>query len=291
MKNMKRMRIFIATLFFCVNSYAQYSSSYVSHSYDYKNGGKVTVLNMSRKDEKVKIKYFAAKDGNTSVYQRFLNWKYGKNIICYSSGTYMDDCDVSKSRPVGLCVDNGKLVNNTLTHDLDGFTIVYATGGMVASNLKDKDLTITYQDGTKKTINIRDVFDRQIFVDWANKMSATVFQTHLLAYKNQLLIKPWSEKTSNRRFIAVGKDNIGVLHHIIISTVAQLTLYDASVTAFNYIKSNYLLSDITYMINVDPGCQDVYKVFNADGSVESGTGFSGAYDIRNAANLVVYYYE
>lgn len=284
---MKHLKISIGILLFCVNSYAQYSSSYVS----IKNGGKVTVLDMSRKDERVKIKYFAAKDGNTSVYQKFLNWKAGRNIICYSSGTYMDDCDASKAKPVGLCIDNGKLVNNTLTYDKDGFTIVYATGGMVASNLKDKDLTITYQDGTKKTVNIRDAFDRQIFIDWANKMSATVFQTHLLAFKNQLLIKSGSDKTSNRRFIAVGKDYNGVLHHIIISTVAQLTLYDASVTAFNYIKTNYLLSDITYMINVDPGCQDVYKVYNADGSVEPGSGFSGSYDIRNAANLVVYYYE
>lgn len=288
---MKQVRFFITFLFFSFNCHAQYNSSYVSHTYDFQNGGKVTVLNMSRKDERVKIKYFAAKDGNTSVYQKFLNWKNGKNIICYSSGTYMDNCDASISRPVGLCIDNGNLVNNVLTNDLDGFTIVYATGGMVASNLKDRDLTITYRDGTKKTIDIRNQFDRMTFVDWANDMSATVFQTHLLAHKNQLLIKVGAAKTSNRRFIAVGKDSYGVVHHIIISTVAQLTLYDASVTAFNYIKSKNLLTDIVYMINVDPGCQDVYKVYNADGSVESGSGFSGDYDVSKAANLVVYYYE
>lgn len=283
--------MFLFLLLSSFASFSQYNTAYVSYQSDYYNGTNISFVKMSRKDERVKVKYFAAKEDNTSVYQRFLSWKSGKNIITYSSGTYMDHCEASIAKPVGLCIDNGKLVNNTMTYDLDGFTIVYATGGMVASNLRDKDLTITYQDNTKKTLNIRDAFDRQTFIDWASKLSATVFQTHLLAYRNQLSIYPGVSKISNRRFIAVGKDYNGILHHIIISTSTAQSLYDASVAAFNYIKSKNLLADITYMINVDPGCQDVFKVYNSTGTTLTSKGFYGTYDISQAANLVVYYYE
>jgi hypothetical protein len=288
---MKNLGILITILMVSIKSYAQYSPEYVSSKIDYYNGTKISVLNMSRKNERVKVKYFAAREGNTSVYQRFLSWKNGKNIIGYTSGTYMDACDASISRPVGLCIDNGNVVNNTLTYDLDGFVIVYATGGLVVSNLKDKDLTITYQDGTKRTVDIRDQFGRTTFVGWANDMSATVFQTHLLVYKNQLRIKPGSSRISNRRFIMAGKDENGNIHYLVISTLANMSLYDASVTAYNYIRSNNILTDIIYMINVDPGCQDVYRLFSANGKVESGIEFTGTQDVRNAANLVVYYYE
>lgn len=286
----KTLLIFSSCLF-GYSSYCQYSNLYVSATSDYYNNSSLSIINMSRKDEKIKVKYFAAKDGDNSVYDKFLAWKTGKNIIAYSSGTYMTTCESQTAVPVGLCIDNGRLVNNVLTNDLDALAIVYATGGMVASNLRDKDLTITYQDGTKKTINIREPLDRRIFIDWAKSNSATVFQTHLLSYKNQLLIRPGANRISNRRFIAVGKDSEGTIRHIIISILAQLSLYDASVTALGYINSQGILSNVTYMINIDPGCQNVFQAFKSDGSYDYRTGFSGDINISNASNLVVYYYE
>ncbi len=294
---MKMKRIFLiafAVLCSKLQLFSQYSSSLVSRykDYDYSSGKNVSVLDMNRKGERVKVKYFAYRNGSSSVKQRFEEWRKGRQIIAYSSGTYMDNCDPSLAVPVGLCIDDGKLVNNTLTYDLDAFCIVQATGGMVVSNLRDKDLSIVYPDNTKKNIDIRNTIDRNVFNSWAKQVTATVFQTHLLAYKNQLKIySNGNSTTSVRRFLAVGKDANQNLHHIIISTLNDMSLYDAATTAYGYVTRNKLLNDVIYMINVDPGCQNVYRVYDEYGKIETKDGFSGDYPIDNAANLIVYYYE
>ena len=41
------------------------------------------------------------------------------------------------TKPVGLTIDNGNIVNGALTN-MDGLVIVYATGGVVVSNLEEK---------------------------------------------------------------------------------------------------------------------------------------------------------
>jgi hypothetical protein len=289
----KKMPLVILLLsLFSYTANAQYDPRYVETKTLQISGETYAIEKMSRKDNRVKVKYFAAKDGNTSVYNRYKDWAVNKRIVAYSSGTYMTLCDnINYAVPVGLCIDNGRIVNEQLKDDLDGLLIVYATGGLVATNLKSGNLNITKTDGTNAQLDIRgNSYQRTEFIDWAQEKEATVFQTHLFAYNNQLKIEPNSSpKIAPRRFLAACKIGSDIFHYI-INLPNAATLYNGAKKAFDYLK-DYEDADVVFMINLDPGCQDVYKVFNQNGTMSTDKNFCGSRDISEAANLLVYYYE
>jgi hypothetical protein len=78
-----------------------YDTNYVQISSANYNGDKFTTVNMTRSGERIKAKYFAAKDANgRSVYSRYLEWSKNKNIILLCGAAY---CDASiPPKPSGL---------------------------------------------------------------------------------------------------------------------------------------------------------------------------------------------
>lgn len=277
---------------------AQYDLNYVSvNSLNY-NNEKISYVAMARGGNRVKVKYFASRDFNgASVYQRYLDWSRNKNVIAVSSGTYMSpSCNGAdpNTKPVGLCVDNGIPVNRDLIlSGLDGLAVVYPSGGgggIAVSNLKDGNLTISVPGGSQ-TINIKNKMELQRFISWAESNSATVFQAHLFAFKNKFLLDPSkaSSQTAVRRVLAVGTDSEGqVIHYIVDFPNVSQTIYDAALKAYNFLTKRQNLN-ITFMINLDTGCQNVFNVFRQNGSVD--TQFRGDTPLTNAANLLVYYFE
>lgn len=289
------MKTIITTLFVLFiyhASFAQYDANFVSMSSVPLQNELYSTVKMSRKGDHVKVKYFAAKEYNgTSVYERLNSWKRGKKIIAISSGTYMTDCLASIAKPVGLCIDNGNVVNYDLKENLDGLAIVYATGGMVASNLKNGDLTVSGAGG-KKTLDIRNVFQKQEFIKWAQENSATVFQTHLFFYGNKLTIgSNSSQEKRERRFLAVGKDDSGDVKHYLVNLSGANTLYQATLKVSKYLQEYEDVENLIFLINLDTGCQDVFETYKPTGAVEKRKGFSGKAPITQATNLIVYYYE
>jgi len=276
--------------------FGQYNANYVEASSTNIDGKVFAVVKMSRKDNHVKVKYFAAKDYNgSSVYQRYNQWKANKNIIAMSSGTYMTECDAAIAQPVGLCIDNGTLVSNTLRDDLDALVIVYATGGIAVSNLDEKNLTVTYTaTSTKKILNIRNAFDRAEFINWAKAEGATVFQSHLFCYKNILQVySNASSKEQGRRFLAGCKDENGNVIHFIINSKDDISIYDASIKAKDYLLNTRTedMQEVVFIFNLDTGCQDVFEVKKSNGTSFLGPGFNGTVIDENTTNLIVYYYE
>lgn len=249
------------------------------------------VIQMYRDGGHVRAKYFAAQDFNgNNVYNRYANWSNRQgNIILVSSGTYMDN----KRVPVGLTIDNGIPVNETLVNDkMDALTIVYATGGIVVSNLKDGDLSVNGSGiAAGRKLNLRkSATDMQDFIDWARDQEATVFQTHLLVYKNQLTISSQNSSSASRerRFLAVGKDESGKVVHLIVHCPVYSSLYDGSKKVLEFLNK-YKSVDVTFMINLDTGAQDVFELYNSDCS--KNTLIKGATAVKDAVNLLAYYYE
>ena len=187
--------------------YAQacYSDEYVEISNVTFQNDQYSLVLMRRRDDRVKAKYFAARDYfGRSVYQRFQNWReMNDRVVLVSSGTYMD----AFGNPEGLTIDNGVQVNGTLIRDrMDALAIVYPTGGIAVSNLKEGNLSLGCYPGRKFDLrgSARDLYD---FKQCAEEMEATVFQTHLLVYDNQLEISTNADqKERERRFLAVGKN-------------------------------------------------------------------------------------
>lgn len=292
---MKKNYFFLAGfLFISFAALAQYDVNFVETSVTVFEGDKIGIIDMSKDQNHIKIKYFAGNYNGTSVYDRYLLWARSKKVIAYSSGTYMTLCDPSKATPVGICIDNGKLVNNTMTNDLDGFAIVYNTGGIAVSNLKDKDLKVTGKDGKVLTLNLRDAYDKNIFVNWAKENEATVFQSHLFYYKNDFFITPQKSSTkspASRRFLAAGYDENKILHNYILNIKAKCDLFPGTKKAVEFLKKVKEVNNLVFLINLDTGCQDVFQTNKADGSVDSRPEFKGEIPIEYATNLVAYYYE
>ena len=266
-----------------------YSDDYVEiSSVKYKNEN-YSVVTMLREGDHIKAKYFAAKDYNgNSVYDRFLEWKKSNpKVVLLSSGTYMDNV----GNPQGLTIDNGVMVNQNLIYDkMDALVIVYATGGIVVSNLKDGDLKIKI-NGVDRTLDIREESkDLDDFIQWALDQKATVFQTHLLVYKNQVKIDlNTSSRTSReRRFLAVGRNEDGKLAHAVVHCPSQSSLYDGTQKALDFLETAKHMN-ITFMINLDTGAQDVFELYNSDCSTNGS--IKGQLQARQAVNLLTYYFK
>lgn len=111
---------------------AQYDSDYVGTSTEVIDKEKYTVVEMTRKDQRIKVKYFADKDYNgKSVYSRYRDWSRNRSVVCASVGTYFD----KSKRPVGICIDDGYIINRT-EMDMDGLVIVYKTGESLRPTLR-----------------------------------------------------------------------------------------------------------------------------------------------------------
>jgi len=246
---------------------------------------KVVYMRRSACGNKIKVKYFASKDEyGTSVPDRYATWSVGKHIICLSSGAYKDNSQT----PVGLNIDNGKIVNRALK-DFDGLVIVYATGGVVASNLDNADLTLQGSNIPEgKKFDIRNsAFDRKMFLDWAEKEYATVFQTHLLVYKDKLVINDVVKTPRERRFLAVGNEGNEIVHAI-VHAPSPTSLFEGTRRTLEFLNS-YKNMKVTFMINLDPGDQDVFFLYDENGEIDNT--IQGTRTLNDAANLLVYYYE
>lgn len=275
-----------------ITNVATYDKSYVDISTVKHNGYqyKMVYMNRGASGKRIKAKYFAAKDFNGNIVpERYELWAKNKNIICITSGTYVDD--YVNPKPVGLTIDNGIVVNANLRSDMDGLVIVYPTGGIVSTNLKDKDLVVQGGSIAGVELDIRNnSFHRNEFLKWCKSNEATVFQTHLLVYKN--LIKVSSINSSaekrERRFLAVGKDENGNVVHCIVHSPEYTTLYDGTSRVLDFLNSFKEL-DVIFMVNLDTGFQDVFFLYDENGNVNKT--ISGRLPLSRSVNLLVYYYE
>ena len=89
------------------------------------------------------------------------------------------------------------------------------TGGIVVSDIDDGNL---YLGSLKKRIDARSHQDKQTLLNWAQEEEATIFQTQLLAYKNQLRIDEDAPRESaERRLLILAIDPDGQVLHIVFN--------------------------------------------------------------------------
>ena len=288
MKMKQLLTLLFAALLLAPDLHSQcYDTDYVSISEVLHKGDSYNLVTMKRSGGRVKAKYFGAIDqSGNSIADRYLQWrKSNPGIILYSSGTYKN----YSNEPIGLNIESGALVNINIEFDrMDALVLVYPNGGVAVSDLKEGNLNVS---GINRRLDIRKNFsDFEDFVNWAIANRATVFQTHLLAYKNQLkLDRVTSDKTEReRRFLAVGTDENGDILHLIVHNSTYTGLYDGTLKVLNFLKEGRNM-DVIFMINLDTGAQDVFQLYNSNCS-ENGS-IKGQVPLDYAENLLVYYYE
>jgi hypothetical protein len=253
------------------------------------NGQIFNAIKFDRKDNHIKAKYFATKDNNgTSVSNRFKTWSKGRNIVSVCAGTYMNDCNANAT-PVSLTIDQGIIVNRTLMH-MDGIVVVYASGEIVVGNVKLGDLKIN-----DRNFDLKNPLDKNAFIAWAEKSKATVFQTHLLVYNNELTISDNSSgNVRERRFLVGCKDAYGDYYEYLVNLPPSklgdgVTLLEGAKMVKKFLNEDQQMKSIMFLINLDTGCQDFAQVFGSNGMEK--TEFSGRMDINSSVNLISFYYE
>lgn len=288
-------KLVLLFIFFQHLASAQYDPEYVRLSYLSlgESGDSCSLVDMSRKGERVRVKYFADKDkAGRTVYQRYLAWSKSKSIIAVTSGTYYGK--ENSNLPVGICMDDGVEINRT-REPMDGLAIVYKTGGIVVSNLKEGNLNVRDAKGNNISLNLKNSFDFERFLSWGKENYATVFQTHLLYYRDELQFGEGnSDALRERRLFAAGKGSDGAIHYYIMNIINRNTLYEATRKAMEYFKSHGI--NPTFILNLDTGAQDYYEVRKSSGSKFTTNGknrsfLEGALKIEASKNLLVFYFE
>lgn len=238
---------------------------------------------------RIKAKYFAHKLNGYYPQYRYIMWrkKEEKNIILKSIGTYRTGWDNS-SFSVGLTVDNGVIINRTYTSEMDGLVMVYPTGGIVVSNIEDKDLVLA---SLNKKIDITNAYDKAAFLKWAEEEKITIFQTHLLAYKNKNEVsKNSSRSEAKRQFLTLVKDKNGELYHVFfVLKNKNYSLYEGTVLVLQYLKHKKY--NTIAILNLDSGGDHILNTAEeaTDCNNNSVWGTSNNYD--EMPNLLTYYFD
>ena len=239
---------------------------------------------MHRKNNRVRATYFANRQSYTSAYSRYQSWKKGEDIILACSGAYSNGFDNTVSNPVGLTIESGKIINRNIDRKMDGLVIVYATGGIAVANIDEG----VYLKSLGKRVYPR--YQTATFTNWARQEKATVFQTHLLAYKNKLQILPKAKDKDNptlRRVLVLAENSRGEVIHIIFDVQKKVYLYDTASDIFDHMKAENM--EVVAMLNLDAGGHDAINVFDNKGLRDKN--IKGTTSLTGSVNLIVYRYE
>lgn len=244
---------------------------------------------LRRSSKRVKAKYFAHKQTGQSVHDRYDDWRSDKSIILMSSGAYATGWGNSGGIPTGITVDNGKIVNRKLYEDMDGLVIVEEVGGVRVSDLDAGDLSLQALGRGKR--DLRSAQDRNAFLNWAVQQDATVFQTHLLIYKDELRVGDnGSGKSARRKFLLLVMDDDVLYHVVFYLKNEEYTLYDSAKGLLSYFNSKGM--NVIATVNLDTGDFDIISTGGdvRDCSDHHITGTRN--NLRDAlTNMLVYHYE
>ncbi|MGH1337235.1 MAG: hypothetical protein ACRBFS_14020 [Aureispira sp.] len=278
------------TSFFMVSESPQNDGSYFGGKYKiitkYKNSKMYRLYDFSREGVTMKAKYFA-----TNAYTEYNRWKSGKNILLIAPGAFSNSLEPENADPVGLTVDNGRVVNRNIDHIMDGMVIVYnggrQQGGVAVVDLDMKPVRVekTYGSGIYNSYYPRSSSsDKENFIQWGKYQGVTLFQTQLLyskdKYSNFTNLKHGGKR--ERRFLALCK-KAGVVHHVVIDAPEYEYLNVAAKEAKEVLEGQGL--SVLYVMNLDTGRYDILHAH--DGNTLQN--LRPRVNLRDATNLIVYY--
>jgi hypothetical protein len=203
----------------------------------------------------------------------------------------MIDVGTGNKAPLGLTIDQGEPINRNL--ERNGFDALVINGG--ENKLRVYSLisgTITIE-GNNFNLKEASGKGKASFLLWAKKLNVTVFQTHLLAENDKLLIYKYgctNCEPRERRFLLESKNiKSGVVsqHLIQRQTNSPVTLYQGSKDVLEYFKS--IGEVVNWMINLDTGKQNAFACFDSKGLLNPEV-FNEP-KIVNAGSLLLYYLE
>ena len=258
------------------------------------DNSKIDIIYLSKKNQKIKTKFLAYKVNNQSVYERFKDFSKQNVLIYYSTAAYSEySFNVKTSRPAGLSIDNGIIINQGLSsRGMDGIVIISPDGSLNISNLKERNLKLSGGNANPdKFYDLRGSSnDLYNFKEWAKSERATVFQTHLLAWEGKLTFENNLSKVAarERRFLAIGIDENGNEIHCLVNHENLETLFNSSKNVLEFLQNERNIK-VTAMINMETGASDVAGFILSNGVKSSE--FSGKMESSESHNFLIYYFN
>ncbi len=256
----------------------------------------MSIIRLMINEDSMKVKYFSGKEkGQESVYNQFSKWAEKKNIIFYSSGSYISDLSSDYALPVGFCINQGKTINNNLILDkLHGLIVINQLGKISVHNLKNSFIELKNSKGEKVKFDLSNSLQKNQFFNWAKIEKLTAFQTHLFLYENKNLIANELESDQarrSRRLLASGTDESGNNIHYMINIPTFSTIREATNSATNYLKDYEEITSIHFIINLDSGSGDTFGLYKSKNLLDTRNIFQGTIPLSNTPNLLVYYVD
>jgi hypothetical protein len=90
--------------------------------------------------------------------------------------------------------------------------------------------------------------------------------------------------------LAVGTNSEGQILHYIVNLSGVNSIYGATDKVFKFLTKNEEIN-VTFMINLESGGLDNFRVYKSDGKLDVRKNFIGRTSLNEAANLLVYYFE
>lgn len=241
-------------------------------------GGNIIGKSIWMSRPEIKAKYFAS--GN--AYKGFYNFALHNKVLFFTSGGYSNNF----REPEGITIENGDIINSVILPGRDALVIVEKNGGLRVCNLGARFSL----PNLRRKINPRNsLIDYTYFINWCRQNSATVFQTHLLVYSDEILIDPEKapKKIRERRFLVCVRDDNEKLHHVLFHITKPKALANLTFEIYDAMKRRG--KKIESIINLDVGQYDILTVYDALGNQVS--------DIKGkvsnasiATNLLVYHF-
>ncbi|MEM6263133.1 MAG: hypothetical protein AAGI38_11540 [Bacteroidota bacterium] len=237
-------------------------------------GVKFKVFDLNVSNRRVKAQYFGQ-----AAKKRYDAWrKRGrKRILCCFSVGFVKDYE--HNTPLGLCADDGRVLNRALEPSMDGLVTVRPGGKPSAFDIG--------QDQWNGRYTLRSTSERVAFLKVIEQKGLSLFQTQLLySYADSLKMSPNAKgKKASRRLLAICMDATGREHHLVLNVISSARLYEAAVAAIIALKEKGFW--VRYLLNQDTGSRDIMDAFDD----QKKRIYSAPVPMSEATQLLVYYYE
>ena len=204
----------------------------------------------------VDAKYFAKSD--PPVPEGFRRWARNQRVMLATAGGFTN----IDGYPEGLTVDKGEIVNAVLMHDRHGLILVEKTGGIRVINLKRSQIALPGQGVINNPL--ASIVGYSKLLKWCKLTKATLFQTQLLAFSNELLIDPSRAKTQTRerRLLALLLDKkSNELVHVLLNfpNPNKYALAEIAKEVWQLTRHTWKLEAL---INLDVGTYDILHLYD-----------------------------
>jgi len=292
---MKKKYLFVLLIVFGIQlSHSQtYFGGKFKISNHYKNGHTYTVYDFSREGTVVRAKYFAQ-----NAYYQYQQWKGDREILLVTAGAFSDTFK-EDGKPVGLCVDNGVIVNRVTDDDMDGLVIVYngsaQIGGIAIVDLDKKAVKCesSYGGGSYEYYYPRSSYtDRVNLLNWGANAGLTLFQTQLVYSDKKSSDENFNNlyygKKRERRFLAICL-KYGDVHHVVVDVPENEYLNLAAKNAKSILDDEGF--NVLYIMNLDTGGKNILHRYNGYRLENLEPNSNEDARIEKATNLLIYYKE